>query len=262
MEKKKIKILISIIIILSLLLIGSGGYIIYQKINNKEKQKKEPVQQEETEKITEEELTEEEKNILLDQISEYNSRFATEYPMKNVSEIANQEKLYFGVIQINKEGFQESFSTEKLSQVMEKYFSNKASYTDENIQCVIRDGVLYQYNEEKKNYQYQGTHGHGGGSFSRSNNYYVEGNKKKNTYTIKVQILYETTCSDICGPTSAYYSDAEAKNIVYEIPEDKVETIQASEVYPQVKEKLPITTFTFIKDEDGNYGLDSVIIEK
>ena len=253
-KKKKSNKGVIVIIILIIALLGISGYIIYDKAINKEesgKEKKEP----EIKEVTEE------KNTLLEQINVYTPYFADNYPITEKSTLDNQKVLYFASMQL--ENKFSDFMESDLEKVLEKYFGDNHSYVHEDIQCFLGDGVLYRYDSAKREYFFQDIHGHGGAGIYPAEIYYLDGQKKDEVYTVRVNILYGDYCYGTCGPVTGYYKSAidsrNGENPVlggsgnyYEITEKE---------YQSVKDNLPVTTFTFIRDKDGNYGLESVTVE-
>ena len=123
--------------------------------------------------------------------------------------------------------------------------------------------MLYRYDSAKREYFFQDIHGHGGAGIYPAEIYYLDGQKKDEVYTVRVNVLYGDYCYGTCGPVTGYYKSAidsrNGENPVlggfgdyYEITEKE---------YQSVKDNLPVTTFTFIRDKDGNYGLESVTVE-
>lgn len=258
MRKKKKSnkgVIVIVIIILIIALLGITGHIIYDKVINKEEIRKEKNEPEIKE------VTEEEKNTLLEQLNVYTPYFADNYPITEKSTLDNQDVLYFASMQL--ENKFSDFMESDLEKVLEKYFGDNHSYVHEDIQCFLGDGVLYQYDSAKKEYFFQDIHGHGGAGIYPAEIYYLDGQKKDEVYTVRVNILYGDYCYGTCGPVTGYYKSAidsrNGENPVlggfgdyYEITEKE---------YQSVKTDLPVTTFTFIRDKDGNYGLESVTIE-
>ena len=263
MEKKEKnnKGLIVIIIFLVIALVGTSGYIVYDKVIKKEEPIKEKKDKPEEKEPVVREITEAEKTTLLNQINDYTTYFADSYPLSEKSSFNNQDVLYFASMQL--ENRFSDFMESDLEKVLEKYFGDNHSYVHEDIQCFLGDGVLYQYDSAKREYFFQDIHGHGGAGIYPAEIYYLDGQKKDEVYTVRVNILYGDYCYGTCGPVTGYYKSAidsrNGENPVlggfgdyYEITEEE---------YQSVKDNLPITTFTFIRDKDGNYGLVSVAIK-
>ena len=257
-KKKKSNKRVIVIIILIIALLGISGYIIYDKTINKEepgKEKKEP-------KIKEpeiKEVTEEEKNTLLEQINVYTPYFADNYPITEKSTLDNQEVLYFASMQL--ENKFSDFMESDLEKVLEKYFGKDHPYVHEDIDCFAGDGVLYKYDSAKRTYEYEDMHAHGGKTIYRSTVFFVEGKSEDDTtYKIQTQILYTTSAGDTVGPRDRYYTSANQEYDDYILGPYGEDHEVTEEEYQSIKNKIPITTFTFEKDEDNNYGLKSVTI--
>ena len=252
-KKKKSNKGVIVIIILIIALLGISGYIIYDKAINKEepgKEKKEPEIKE---------VTEEEKNTLLEQINVYTPYFADSYPITEKSTLDNQEVLYFASMQL--ENKFSDFMESDLEKVLEKYFGKDHPYVHEDIDCFAGDGVLYKYDSAKRTYEYEDMHAHGGKTIYRSTVFFVEGKSEDDTtYKIQTQILYTTSAGDTVGPRDRYYTSANQEYDDYILGPYGEDHEVTEEEYQSIKNKIPITTFTFEKDEDNNYGLKSVTI--
>ena len=252
-KKKKSNKGLIVIIILIIALLGITGYIIYDKVINKEEIRKEKNEPEIKE------VTEEEKNTLLEQINVYTPYFADNYPIPEKSTLDNQEVLYFASMQL--ENKFSDFMESDLEKVLEKYFGKDHPYVHEDIDCFAGDGVLYKYDSAKRTYEYEDMHAHGGKTIYRSTVFFVEGKSEDDTtYKIQTQILYTTSAGDTVGPRDRYYTSANQEYDDYILGPYGEDHEVTEEEYQSIKNKIPITTFTFEKDEDNNYGLKSVTI--
>lgn len=208
-------------------------------------------------------LSQDEKDLLLEQIGIYNKTLSKYYPLEGMNNIPNQEKLYFAMI--NSDVSFEWFLKSDLDKTLVKYFGSDNGVIHENIICPVGDGVLYKYNDATSKYEFSGTHGHGGGGLYNFTNYYISGTKKGDIYTVKVKVLYSNHCGDICGPATNYYKNASDSynkvNSIYDVSDSEIETLKAEDVYNNVSEQLPVTTYSFKKDTLGNYGLVSVLVD-
>ena len=93
--------------------------------------------------------------------------------------------------------------------------------------------------------------------------FYVDGNIiNDKTITINTKILYGNYCGDTCLPGYAYYLTVpfEGSTPIF-VSDDEGEFIVTEEKYNEISSKIPITTFTFERDDLGNYGLKSVKIK-
>lgn len=263
-KKKKINMLITILI---LILIIISNHIIYDKILKSQKEEnvlkqklKENPNQAEQNSIRE--LREEEQEILLDQIKKYNLSFASSYPITDLKPLNNQSALMFALKMTTKTG--QDLMESDIEKELRKYFGKDHPYVHEDIECFLEDGPLYKYNRTKNIYLYQYIHAHGELGFYPSELYFVSGVVKNNkNFQIKVKILYADYCSGTCGPIQGYYASiSEAENKNEYILEPYIDFHNLTEVqYQTIQEKVPTTTFNFEKDNEGNYGLKSVIID-
>ncbi len=265
MKEKNNNRLIAIIILLVIALLATSGYIIYDKVIKKEEVTKEKVTpKEEQQQPVTRNTTKEEQTILLDQITAYTTYFADSYPITEETPLDNWEALSFATIQL--ENSFSDFMESDLEKVLEQYFGKNHPYIHADINCFAGDGVLYKYDSAKRTYTYQDIHAHGGRTAFRPTIYILEGIVKDDTtYEVTTQILYANNAGDTMGPRERYYITAN-KTPTTEEYEDcilgpyGVEHEVTEEEYQSIKDQIPITTFTFEKDEDNNYGLKSVTI--
>lgn len=249
------------IVILTLLLLGTSSYIVYDKWL---KHDIEPKQQKEIKKEKKKPsirtLTTTEQESLLTQVKDYTTFFADKYPLENISAITNQEALYFAYIQsdVGLNDFMES----QLEKTLEKYFGANHPYFHEDIICTLENTPLFVYNSAKREYTFQDTHGHGGVQLYQVEAFYVDGTVEENTiYKVNTHILYGGVRGDTVGPRTAYYSSYEIddEDLVLSYDDGKDHELTEEE-YQKIKNNLPITTFTFQKDKEGNYALENVKI--
>lgn len=261
--KEKNKGLIITIIILAIFLFATTGYIIYDKVITKEEvEEKENNEQEE---VVEEdhparELTEEEQSILTEQIKEYSTYLAMDYPVADIRAISNQSALQFALYELNVSG--NDFMESDLEKQLKKYFGNNHPFIHEDIECYLDHEPLYTYDSATREYTFQDIHGHGGSGYYRPTVFFVDGTAKDNTYTVEVNIIYADYCSGLCGPMMTYYkTSGDSINSTNEILSFDEEHQVTEEEYQMVKDTLDITTFTFEKDKENNYGLKTVDID-
>jgi len=258
-KEKNNKGLIVIIILLVIALVGTSGYIVYDKVIKKEEPIKEKKDKPEEKEPVVREITEAEKTTLLDQINDYTTYFADSYPLSEKSSFNNQDVLYFASMQL--ENRFSDFMESDLEKVLEKYFGKDHPYVHEDIDCFAGDGVLYKYDSAKRTYEYEDMHAHGGKTIYRSTVFFVEGKSEDDTtYKIQTQILYTTSAGDTVGPRDRYYTSANQEYDDYILGPYGEDHEVTEEEYQSIKDQIPITTFTFEKDEDNNYGLKSVTI--
>ena len=72
-------------------------------------------------------------------------------------------------------------------------------------------------------------------------------------------------CSDTCGPATYLYGNyndmINKTNAVYGNDQDDIMEY-TDNMYNSIKDKLPVTTYTFKVEDDGNYYLEKVSINK
>ena len=271
-SKKTNKGLIVIIIILILLVLGLVGYICYDKgliFKSKSVVQEEERTTEKEEISTTRDLTEEEKKEFEDIITRINPYFSQYYPVNNLSAMVdNQELLLFVTRQL---GFsRESFTASEVEEIVKKYFGNTLKVNHENILCSIDKEPYYIYDSSTSTYTKAPmdlySHGHDGLGYMSVIYSFVSGKvKDEKTVEINSHLLYEGYRGSTWGPTTAYYSNySDCKNYtnpVYEA-ENKDEDIEfTDQLYQSIKDKFPITTYTFEKNSEGYYDLISVMVK-
>lgn len=271
-ENKKSKLGLGILIgLLIALVIGLTGFIIYDKVLVDDEDNKQVVNSDTTNNAEKEEndsvndslvdISSSELKIILEKINVYDSRFSVSYPIKDFisfsKNMSNQDKLSFLYSNLSDYSYGQSFSKNDLGEVASKYFYDSFSYKDENIICNLGHN-FYNYDSNTKIYTSDNEHpGHGGEGFGRDKFYFVNGfyDDKNNEYIVNGKILYGDYCPDICGPIQEYYDSNNRKNVIYKNNDGE---ISDDEVYELVKDKLPITTYKFIKNSSNEIVLKSV----
>ena len=261
-KKKSHKGLIIFIILLILIILGLVGYICYDKgLIFKKVEEKEI--KEEAKKETKNEPTFSELEDTKAIVQELSNNFAKYYPIKNVSEINNQDLLVYAVKKI---GWNEVIEKKEIENEITKILGTDTKINHEDIECSsAHDEKLYLYEDGK--YRFNEKHGGHGGKTVYSSAFYVSGEKDKNIITVNYKILYSNVCSDTCVLTSYYrtYKDSlNDENPVLEgdpNSEDGPGVNLTEKLYKSVEVKIPVTTFTFEKTDDG-YILKSVKIHE
>lgn len=239
-------ITIVILILLLLLLLGYIGYLEYLKRQDKKTLDKDAVSRE---------MYYSEVDQMLFQIELYNEVFKSEYPILDINKIENQLKLQFGILALKRdENINNYYKIEDLKEMYHNYFISGFQAIYEDIECHVGDDALYKLNNESKTYTFVDTHEHGGGPSMDTDMYFVSSKIEGDHYIINMHILYSNYCNDTCGPFSGYYSSyqdcIDSKNLV----------MDTKSQYHEIKDDLPITTFTFIKDSN-HFLLESVEIK-
>lgn len=237
---------IVILVLLLLLSLGYIGYFEYMK-----NQDKKPVEK----NVSREEMYYSEVDQMLSQIELYNEVFKSEYPILNVNKIENQLKLQFGILALKRdEKINNYYKIEDLKEMYHNYFISGFQAIYEDIECHALDDALYKLDNESKTYTYVDTHEHGGGPSMDTDTYYVSSKIDGDHYIINTHILYSNYCIDTCGPFSGYYSNYQ------DCIHSKNQVMNTKSQYQEIKDDLPLTTFTFVKDKNY-FRLESVEIE-
>ena len=158
--------------------------------------------------------------------------------------------------------FVDEFAQSEMDQAIIELYGSDISYTNEDINCFAKDGVLYENKDSK--YIFSGTHGHGGQGSYRYKSYFVEALKdeSKGTIDISKKIIYGGYCGDICGPSSNFYKEASMNaQGLYPQNGEYGESSDYDKAYNEFKDQLPITKFHFEKNSKGYYGLKSISVE-
>ncbi len=264
-EKKEGRGKIVVIVLLTLLLIGNCSYIAYDhffasaKKEAKEEKKTTKKKEKEVEKR---DLSLAEEKILLDQIKEYNLYLADLYPIQDIKKTENQTKLLFAYYHLEEKNKEEVMQGD-IQKIVNSYFGEDNGVSYESIQCPIDGKDLYQYDQTTRIYTYVDDHQHSGSGFYNTHNYFIDGSVyNEEEFVINVHVIYEEYCKSECGPSSNYYKTAkDAFDLENAIIEKEEEEEFSDGDYEKVKSQLPTTTYTFIKDKDGNYGLRKVEIK-
>ncbi len=271
--KKKSNGNIFIIVLLVLLVVGLLGYIAYDKelfVKKSNKENKNVEEKDKKEEVKEVSKSEEELYDYLQVCDFITGRLANTFPISNVKSLSNQDVLYFGIIYgtFNKAfSFNGTFSQGDLKKQISALFGVDYNYIDEDVQCFAGDGALFSYDSDSKVYsRVMDGHGHGGEGGYAFKRYFDSAvlNEEKGILTIKVKNLFGAYYGDIGGPVENFYATAQDvfKNGLYETDEIRDKDSDYDEAFEKFKDSVPITTFVFTKNSDGNYGLKSVSIDK
>ncbi len=261
-----------IIILLVLVIVGLLGYIAYDKgvfnkfMNQKTEKETNHKEKEEEKKKEEEKVVE----LLAEEIAEWDKKintlttyFANYYKDNNITSIDNQQLLNYGIRTAMKDNIATKEDVEK---AIKDLFGNSIVPKHENVKCFVASHPdVYLF--ESDAYQYNNNHpGHGGSEFYRYNIVKYQSSEKTNT-TLKLnyKILYYNECKDTCllGELYARLDDTEPlvsfKQADGSYRDDAKLT---DELYENIKDKVPVTTFTYEIDKEGNYNLKSVEINE
>lgn len=257
------------IVVIFILIICLGlcvFYIVNEKVNGPlfgDKVIDEKEKDNDVNKSDDRELNEVEKAGIISLIEDkYNYLLAQYYPIEDVSKLNNDQVMKFA-----KEKFmlESNFSDSALLEEANKHLY-KVKLNHEDIKCSCGK-KYYNYNKNTHMYSLDLSHqGHGASGDGRieSHVYYISGNVKNKTITVKANVLYERGCtSDVCMPCNSYYktyNDAiNHTNPVLGDPSLDNPYVVTDYAYNEIKWMLPTTVYTFIIN-DGEYKLKSVDI--
>ena len=265
----KEKKLIIIIAVLCVLLFGCVGYIVFDKLNNKDNEvvvnEKNDTSEESDIKYVFDarELTQDEQNELLGKIEKYNYGLGHLYPITDISTVSNSD-LFLLSYKESRIPDKNLYDANKIDEFIENHFDDNIKLIHEDYLCLVDKKVLFKYDSSNKTYSfvYDG-HPHGGsqrGGVASFDVKVLDTQLKDDIYTIITKVLYGQSCSDVCGPNSVYYrSYQDSMKNINEIARGFSETITESEK-DGYRETLPITTYKFKKNSKGNIVLISVEI--
>ena len=257
-----------VIFLLLLASLSFGGYIVYDKFIAKDtkedcKTEEKKDKKEDVEEGKAVDLTENNVSTLMIKINNLNTFLYSQYPITDVKSLENQLVLRTGTVLL-KDGIVTNsgivgFSSNKLVEEIVSYFGSDYPYKLEDIQCHAGDGVLYHYDTQTSEYKVTGTHGHDGGSYRRNKAYFQDGtyDEATGTYVIHAKVLYAAECGGTCGPRVEFYGDTKSTEPVYTAQQDT----EFDVAYQASVDKIPVTTYTFIKNSDGGFGLKSVTMQ-
>lgn len=256
-----------VIFLLLLASLSFGGYIVYDKFVVKDVKeeckntntKKEKEVKEEGKKV---DLTEKDVATFIRKITFLNAYLSGQYPIDDVKNIPNQVVLMSGAVLTGDGVVTQSgitgFTTDKLIEGIVSYFGADYPYKLEDIQCHAGDGILYKLDNQTNQYSFYGNHGHDGISSRRNKVYFQDGiyDAAVDTYTIRTKVLYTAECGGTCGPRLSFYGDIKSTEAIYTAQQDT----EFDVAYQAASDKIPVTTYTFIKNSDGGYGLKSITV--
>lgn len=260
-----------LIVILTTISALSLGYIALDKTNilsSKDSNSKKEVKKENKvqEKETTRDLTQDEINILKKSIEEvYNTKFASYYPLGNLNTISNQKLLMFAHDACIVESTRDVIQSTAMDNIIARYFGD-FKVQHEDIICTVDNIPMYKYDSATNTYTYNENHpGHGGADSTTvrdSKTLYLSGTvKDEKEYTINMKVLYGGKAADIVGPNNAYYKSYSDTTPVVGDTSSYEDLVVDENTIKNIQDKLPTTTYTFIKDQNDNYGLKSVTIQ-
>ena len=242
-------------------------------------QEQEKKTEEKTEAKEEGTLTEEEKERFLSLIKIYDDSFIQYDGTKDPKDLTTQEKLDFVYKLNNTERLEwnidwsKSVSISRINAVLEAYFGPNGTLTDfSDYNCPIDNLPLLVYDDITESYSLDTEeHGHGGFSYSLIENYYIEGEKEENIYTIKVKKVFSNLLSDSSAMATTYYKTYQDATLrqdpvfdLYALYGENAFIDQEEKVnrqYQKNKDLFPIYTYQF-QEEEGSLYLIKLELEQ
>ena len=242
-------------------------------------QEQEKKTEEKTEAKEEGTLTEEEKERFLSLIKIYDDSFIQYDGTKDPKDLTTQEKLDFVYKLNNTERLEwnidwsKSVSISRINAVLEAYFGPNGTLTDfSDYNCPIDNLPLLVYDDITESYSLDTEeHGHGGFSYSSIKNYYIEGEKEENIYTIKVKKVFSNLLSDSSAMATTYYKTYQDATLrqdpvfdLYALYGENAFIDQEEKVnrqYQKNKNLFPIYTYQF-QEEEGSLYLIKLELEQ
>ncbi len=242
-------------------------------------QEQEKKTEEKTEAKEEGTLTEEEKERFLSLIKIYDDSFIQYDGTKDPKDLTTQEKLDFVYKLNNTERLEwnidwsKPVSISRINAVLEAYFGPNGTLTDfSDYNCPIDNLPLLVYDDITESYSLDTEeHGHGGFSYSLIENYYIEGEKEENIYTIKVKKVFSNLLSDSSAMATTYYKTYQDATLrqdpvfdLYALYGENAFIDQEEKVnrqYQKNKDLFPIYTYQF-QEEEGSLYLIKLELEQ
>ena len=269
MNKKNTRIVGIVIVFISFILFISSisSLLLNDNDNNKPEEKPVDNKEDKSDSFSNlKEIPDDDLELLMNQVKIYNKELSKLYPINDVAKLSNQDLLRFSYLHIK---FSDliTFSKDQVDEVIKKYFDSSVKIKHEDIICFANDGPLFKYDKETGIYSYDGEHEHDGAVGYRTESYIVKSgmDEKTNTYKLALKVLYGPVITGMKGKLDNIYKSAREMNKpIYTVPSEYLDYPDNeifSIAYDEIDNKVPITTFTFVKDSEGNFGLKSIIIK-
>ena len=245
-EKKKSKAPLIIILVLVFLIAvaGSsfGGYLFGktdgEKVGNKG-----------NEKNISRNVSKSELGSILYRMDILTQSLYQEFPIENVSNISNQ-----GLLKISLGFISKSDSGTNVENYIKQIVGTNANIKLEDYICTIDNKPLYVYNN---GWYRNSNESHGHGASSRYTKIYFKSATLENdTLKIETNVIYGEN-RELGGPGDTFYDGVkdDSKKLFSAMYED------LDTKYEEIKDTLPVTTYTFKKTDFDGYNLESVIIK-
>ena len=183
-----------------------------------------------------------------------------------LSDLSNQQILRIGLSdEVTNKGY---FSSSNLKKSIESQLG-KIEYKDEQIKCLVCGNAIYNYSEEEKLYESVPSinHGHGPAGSLYKQRYFEKAvrNETKGTLEISYKILYGEYQDESGIPSSNVYISAEdaasKQNGLLTTDDNGYDKDSFDSVYKEKNDIIPTTTYSFEKNDDGNYVFKKVSVK-
>ena len=115
------------------------------------------------------------------------------------------------------------------------------------------NSILYKYDASNGTYTFVGKHSHDGPGTYGLKIYFKE--------TKHTKILYNGYCGGVCDPMTYFIKYDNGASTIYKVPESEYFNDNFDEVYDEVKDLLPTTTFILKKQSDNQFSISEITIE-
>lgn len=255
--KKKSNLGLILLAIIFIIAAFAGGYYISENnmFGKKEIKENEKTKEEvKTEEINEEDLTQ-----ISNRIDTINTNLAADFPIADVTAIDNQKFLQMtlgNIITIN------VIDEQIVEDQIAFYIGDNIKLKHEDYICNIDKQPFYKYNATNNWYEpnYENNlHGHGlDRNTYRVYNFFQSAKLEDDVLTINYKNLYYKVPE--MGPPQMNLYDGpigKGKEVLTNVTSEEVNS-----KYETIKDKLPITTYTFEKTKFNGYNLKSITIKE
>lgn len=247
MEKKSNVGLVVGLIISILCVLGLLGYIVYDKVQEKENRNAPIIDIEKETSLKEADVED-----LLKRIDEMNTALYKEYPISDVNSLPTRAVLSIGFNNIYGANY---IPSSYIENHIKYIIGDNVNIKHEDYLCTLDNVAFWKY--EDGNYIFNQEHpGHGGGNGYIITTFFKDASMDDDTITINTNILYEPASDVWGGPTTSYKASPDGEYVLNDIQRDSLKS-----EYEKIKDTLPITTFTFKRSKMAGYNLETVKIK-
>ncbi len=247
MEKKSNVGLVVGLIISILCVLGLLGYIVYDKVQEKENRNAPIIDIEKETSLKEADVED-----LLKRIDEMNTALYKEYPISDVNSLPTRAVLSIGFNNIYGANY---IPSSYIENHIKYIIGDNVNIKHEDYLCTLDNVAFWKY--EDGNYIFNQEHpGHGGGNGYIITTFFKDASMDDDTITINTNILYEPASDVWGGPTTSYKASPDGEYVLNDIQRDSLKS-----EYKKIKDTLPVTTFTFKRSKMAGYNLETVKIK-